>query len=55
MQMEARAMAGGATAVEMKLYFSRVQRDVPVYVNSAIPERYKRIDFADIVKGIKQM
>jgi hypothetical protein len=55
MQMEARAVADGATAVELRLYFSRVQRDVPVDVNPAIPERYKRIDLADIVKGINQM
>jgi hypothetical protein len=53
MLMEARAMNDGVTAGKLKLYFSRIQRDIPVDMNFAIPDKYKRITFADILKGLK--
>ncbi|MDR1344237.1 MAG: DUF4292 domain-containing protein [Tannerellaceae bacterium] len=55
MQMEARALNSGVTAGELKLSFSRIQRDIPVDMRFAIPDKYKRITFVDILKGLKEM
>jgi hypothetical protein len=54
MQMEARMLYDGIPAGEINLYFSRIQRNIPVEMSFPIPEKYKRITFAEIIKGIKQ-
>jgi hypothetical protein len=52
MRMEALVLDKGTQAGEVKFYFSRVQRNVPVNLDFSIPEKYKRITFADIIKGL---
>jgi hypothetical protein len=50
MQMEARATDEGKTAGEIKLFFSRMQRNAPIALSFPIPEKYKRITLAEILK-----
>ncbi|MDR1645165.1 MAG: DUF4292 domain-containing protein [Tannerellaceae bacterium] len=52
MHMEAKLLRDGTPAGEMNLTFSRIQRDVPVVASFPIPERYKRITWAEIIKGL---
>jgi hypothetical protein len=53
MQMDAQVFSEGKAAGGLKIYFSRVQRNIPLNMDFSIPERYKRITFAEIIKGIK--
>jgi hypothetical protein len=52
MRMEAKLLYDGTPAGELDLYFSRLQRNVPVDINFSIPEKYRRITFAEIIKGL---
>ncbi|MDR1556255.1 MAG: DUF4292 domain-containing protein [Tannerellaceae bacterium] len=54
MLMEAQLLDDGTPAGEIKLYFSRVQRDIPVNLDFSIPGKYKRITFAEIIKGLNR-
>jgi hypothetical protein len=52
MLMEAQALDNGTPAGEIKFYFSRVWRNVPVNLDFSVPEKYKRITLAEIIKGL---
>ncbi|MDR1936981.1 MAG: DUF4292 domain-containing protein [Tannerellaceae bacterium] len=53
MQMDAQVLDDGAPAGTVKIYFSRIQRNIPMDMDFSIPEKYKRITFADILKDLK--
>jgi hypothetical protein len=54
MQMEASLWYDGIQAGELKLAFSNIRRDIPVEIRFTVPEKYTRITFAEIIKGIRQ-
>jgi hypothetical protein len=52
MLMEAQALDRGVRAGEIKIHFSRIRRDIPVTLDFTVPEKYKRVSFAEIIKEL---
>lgn len=50
MLMDMNFFTKGASKGGIRLAFSRVQTNVPVQIEVAIPDRYRRVTFADIMK-----
>ncbi|MDR1403108.1 MAG: DUF4292 domain-containing protein [Tannerellaceae bacterium] len=42
----------GSPAGQMKVYFSRIQTNTPVKIDASIPDKYKRVTFAQIVESL---
>jgi hypothetical protein len=51
-QMDMQLFVDDAQAGSMKMHFSRIQRDIPVILDFPIPDKYKRITFAEMIKRI---
>ncbi|MDR0750747.1 MAG: DUF4292 domain-containing protein [Tannerellaceae bacterium] len=52
MLMDVQLLDKGASAGQMKIYFSKIQTNIPVKIDTSIPDKYKRVTFAQIVKGL---
>lgn len=52
MLMDVQILNEGVKAGGMKLSFSRIQSDVSLNISNPIPGNYKRITFAEIMKGL---
>lgn len=55
MRMDVNVFAEGASKGGIRLGFSRVQTDVPVQIEVLIPDKYKRITFAEVMKMFGSM
>jgi len=53
MLMDVRFFSGGSFKGGVKMGFSKVQTNIPVKIESSIPDKYKRITLADILKSLK--
>ncbi|WP_348524204.1 DUF4292 domain-containing protein [Parabacteroides sp. PH5-8] len=52
MLMDIELFNEGTSAGGMKLHFSKIQTNIPVKIESNIPDKYKRITFAEMIKGL---
>jgi hypothetical protein len=52
MQMIMQLAGKGETALAVKISFARLQRNIPVTREFAIPKNYKRVNFPDLIKSI---
>jgi hypothetical protein len=52
MLMDVQLLDNGSPAGQMKIYFSKIQTNTPVKIDTSIPDKYKRVTFAQIVKGL---
>ncbi len=52
MMMDVNLQKEGVSAGGIKMNFSKIETDVPVNMENSIPVKYKRITFAQIIKGI---
>ncbi len=50
--MDTQVMADGALVGGIKMYFNRIQTDVPVTINLVVPDKYKRTSFAEMFKSL---
>jgi hypothetical protein len=55
MQMEGKVISEGMTMGEVRLYFTRLQNDIPLDTSSSFTGKYRRTAFSDIIKGIQKM
>lgn len=53
MLMDVKMFRDGSVAGGIKMHFNRVQLDVPVQIDTPLPEKYKRITLDDILKSLK--
>jgi hypothetical protein len=53
MKMDAKIWNEGKQEGGIKLLFSRIQQDIPLNMDFSIPEKYKRISFEEIIKGVR--
>ncbi|MDR1161217.1 MAG: DUF4292 domain-containing protein [Tannerellaceae bacterium] len=54
MLMDIQLLDKGSPAGQMKLYFSKIQTNIPVKIDTSIPDKYKRVTFAQIVKSFTE-
>ncbi|MDR1624584.1 MAG: DUF4292 domain-containing protein [Tannerellaceae bacterium] len=52
MLMDVQLFGKGSPSGQMKIYFSKIQTNTPVKIDTSIPDTYKRVTFAQIVKGL---
>ncbi|MDR3141355.1 MAG: DUF4292 domain-containing protein [Tannerellaceae bacterium] len=52
MLMDVQLLDKGSPAGQMKIYFSKIQTNTPVKIDTSIPDKYKRVTFTQIVKGL---
>ncbi|MDR1203093.1 MAG: DUF4292 domain-containing protein [Tannerellaceae bacterium] len=52
MLMDVQLFDNGSSAGQMKIYFSKIQTNAPVKIDTSIPDKYKRVTVAQIVKGL---
>lgn len=52
MLMDIQFVNQGTSAGELKIYFSKIQTNIPVKIDTAIPDKYKRVTFEQITKGL---
>ncbi len=52
MLMDTQAMADGVLIGGIKMYFNRLQTEVPVQIDLVTPDKYKRITFAQLFKSL---
>jgi hypothetical protein len=52
MLMDVRLLDNGSPAGQMKIYFSKIRTNTPVKIDTSIPDKYMRVTFAQIVKGL---
>ncbi|MDR0428912.1 MAG: DUF4292 domain-containing protein [Tannerellaceae bacterium] len=52
MLMDIQLMEEGNLMGTMKIAFSKIQTNIPVKIDTSIPDKYKRITFAQIVKSL---
>jgi hypothetical protein len=52
MLMDIQLFDKGSPIGQMKIYFSKIQTNTPVKIDASIPDKYKRVTFAQILKGL---
>lgn len=53
MLMDVQLQENGVSVGGMKMNFSRIQTELPLNIGFSVPEKYKRISFAQIMKSLK--
>lgn len=52
MMMDIQLSDQGEAMGQMKIYFSKIQIDTTLKIDTSIPDKYKRVAFAQIIKGL---
>ena len=52
MLMDVQYFKNGSSEGGLKIYFNRIQTDIPVNMDFSIPNKYKAVIFADIIKSL---
>jgi hypothetical protein len=52
MLMDVQLFDKGSSVGQMKIYFSKIQTATPVKIDTSIPDKYKRITFAQLLKSL---
>lgn len=53
--MDVQVLKEGKSEGGVKIHYSRIQLDEPIKLDFSIPSKYKRITFAQVIKGIKDL
>jgi hypothetical protein len=52
MLMDIELFDKGSSVGQMKIYFSKIQTNTPVKTDTSIPDKYKRVTFEQVLKGL---
>jgi hypothetical protein len=52
MLMDIQLLDKGSPVGQMKIYFSKIQTTTPVKIDTSIPDKYERVTFEQILKGL---